>query len=74
MDRALGIQPGYWEAIISKGLLFRVKAQVAPSRSDRRKFLEQAQILQKQALQLREDQQLAADAAADVPPEAMADS
>ncbi len=74
VDRALGIQPGYWQAIISKGLLFRVKAQVAPSRSDRRKFLEQAQILQKQALQLREDQQLAADAAADVPPEAMADS
>jgi tetratricopeptide (TPR) repeat protein len=75
VDRALGIQPDYWEALISKGLLYRVKAQVAPNRSERRKYLEQAQILQKQALELREEQQAAADAAAqaDVPPEAMAE-
>ena len=74
VDRALGIQPDYWEAIISKGLLFRVKAQVAPSRSDRKTFLDQAQILQKQAMELRQERQAAADAAADVPLEAMADS
>lgn len=74
VDRALEIQPDYWEAIISKGLLFRVKAQVAPSRSDRKTFLDQAQILQKQALQLRQERQEAADAAADVPAEAMTDS
>ena len=73
VDKALGIQPNYWEAIISKGLLYRVKAQVAPSRAERRKYLEQAQILQKQALELREEQQAAADAAAEVPPEAMAE-
>jgi tetratricopeptide (TPR) repeat protein len=74
VDKALEIQPDYWEAIISKGLLFRVKAQVAPNRSERRQYLEQAQILQQQALELREEQQAAADAAraAEVPPEAMA--
>ncbi len=71
VDRALGIQPDYWEALISKGLLYRVKAQVAPNRSERKRYLEQAQILQKQALELREEQQAAADAAAEVPPEAM---
>jgi tetratricopeptide (TPR) repeat protein len=74
VDKALGIQPDYWEAIISKGLLYRVKAQVAPNRSERKKYLEQAQILQKQALELREEQQAAADAAAEVPPEGLAES
>lgn len=76
VDKALTIQPDYWEAIISKGLLYRVKAQVAPSRGDRRQFLEQAQLLQKQALQLRQERQEeeAAAAAADLPPEALADS
>jgi tetratricopeptide (TPR) repeat protein len=74
VDKALEIQPDYWEAIITKGLLFRVKAQVAPTRGDRRTYLEQAQILQKQALDLRKEQQEAADAAAaDIPPEAMAE-
>jgi tetratricopeptide (TPR) repeat protein len=73
VDKALEIQPDYWEAIITKGLLFRVKAQVAPTRSDRKEKLEQAQILQKQAMDLRKEQQAAADAAADIPPEAMAE-
>jgi tetratricopeptide (TPR) repeat protein len=75
VDKALEIRPDYWEAIISKGLLYRVKAQVAPTRSDRKTYLDQAQILQKQALELRQEQQAAADAAAaDVPPEALAES
>jgi len=74
VDKALEIQPDYWEAIISKGLLFRVKAQVAPTRSDRKTYLEQAQILQKQAMDLRKEQQAAADAAAGLPPEALAES
>jgi tetratricopeptide (TPR) repeat protein len=60
VDQALQIKPDYWEAIISKGLLYRVKAQVAPSLSERKKFLEQAQILQKQAMELRKEQQAAA--------------
>jgi tetratricopeptide (TPR) repeat protein len=76
VDKALEIRPAYWEAIISKGLLFRVKAQIAPTRADRKTYLEQAQILQKQAMDLRQEQQAAADAAAaaDVPPEALAES
>jgi len=77
VDKALELKPDYWEAIISKGLLFRVKAQVAPNRSDRRTFLEQAQMLQQQALQLREEgdeAEAAAAAADDLPPEATADS
>jgi tetratricopeptide (TPR) repeat protein len=73
VDKALDIQPDYWEAIISKGLLFRVKAQVAPTRSDRKTYLEQAQILQKQAMDLRKEQQAAAEAAAEIPPEALSE-
>ncbi len=74
VDKALEVRPDYWEAIITKNLLFRVKAQVAPTRADRKQYLEQAQILQKQALDLRKEQQAAADAAAAaVPPEAMAE-
>jgi tetratricopeptide (TPR) repeat protein len=74
VDKALEIRPDYWEAIITKNLLFRVKAQVAPTRADRKQYLDQAQILQKQALDLRKEQQAAADAAAAaVPPEAMAE-
>jgi tetratricopeptide (TPR) repeat protein len=57
VEKALAIDPTFWEAIISKGLLYRVKAQVAPNRSERKKYLEQAQILQKQALELRQEQE-----------------
>lgn len=64
VDVALQVKPDYWEAIISKGLLYRVKAQVAPSMAERKKFLEQALILQKQALDLRKEQQAAAGGAA----------
>jgi len=74
VDKALEIKPDYWEAIISKGLLFRVKAQVAPSRAARKQYLEQAQLLQKQALDLRSEQQAAANAAAGVPEEALGES
>jgi tetratricopeptide (TPR) repeat protein len=74
VDKALGIQPDYWEAIISKGLLYRVKAQVAPTRADRKTYLDQAQILQKQAMDLRKEQQATAAAEAEIPPEAMAES
>jgi tetratricopeptide (TPR) repeat protein len=65
VEKALAIDPTYWEAIISKGLLYRVKAQVAPNRSERKKYLDQAQILQKQALELRQE----AEEAAAVPAE-----
>ena len=70
IDKALGMKPDYWEAIITKGLLFRVKAQVATSLPERRRYIEQAQMLQKQALDLRKEQQAAASAEAGVPAEA----
>ena len=71
VDTALGMKPDYWEAIITKGLLFRVKAQVATSLPERRRYIEQAQMLQKQALDLRKEQQAAASAeAGGVPAEA----
>jgi tetratricopeptide (TPR) repeat protein len=73
VDRALEIRPAYWEAIISKGLLFRVKAQVAPTTAERKTYLEQAQILQKQAMDLRAEQQAEEAELAAVPPEAGAE-
>jgi tetratricopeptide (TPR) repeat protein len=74
VDKALDVKPDYWEAIITKGLLYRVKAQVAPSAAARKQYLDQAVLLQKQAMDLRKEQQTAASAgaSADVPPEAAA--
>lgn len=65
IDAALKVKPDFWEAIISKGLLYRVKAQVTPNMAERKKFLEQAQLLQKQAMELRKESQAAAPAAGD---------
>ena len=59
VDEALKVNPGYWEAIVSKGLLYRVKAQFAKNPADRKKYLDQAQLLQKQAMDLRKEQQAA---------------
>ena len=60
VDKALQCKPDYLEAIISKGLLYRVKASVTPrTRRTRQQFLEQAQTLQKQAMELRKEQQAA---------------
>jgi tetratricopeptide (TPR) repeat protein len=69
---SLETKPDYWEAIITKGLLYRVKAQVAPTPAARKDFLDKAVLLQKQAMDLRKEQQAAtaAGAGADVPPEA----
>jgi tetratricopeptide (TPR) repeat protein len=74
VDISLGTKPDYWEAIITKGLLYRVKAQVATSPAARKQYLDQAVLLQKQAMDLRKEQQAAASAGAtaDVPPEAAA--
>ena len=74
VNKALEMKPDYWEAIITKGLLYRVKAQVARNPKERQQLLEQAQTLQKQAMELRKEQQAAqagtASPAPDVPPEA----
>jgi tetratricopeptide (TPR) repeat protein len=71
VDTALGMKPDYWEAIITKGLLYRVKAQVSTNPAERKRYLEQAVLLQKQAMDLRKETQASA-AGADVPPEAAA--
>jgi tetratricopeptide (TPR) repeat protein len=71
VDTALGMKPDYWEAIITKGLLYRVKAQVSTNPAERKRYLEQAVLLQKQAMDLRKETQAAATGA-DVPPEAAA--
>jgi tetratricopeptide (TPR) repeat protein len=75
VDTALQMKPDYWEAIITKGLLYRVKAQVATNPAERKRYLDQAVLLQKQAMELRkETQAAAAGTAAEVPPEAAAAS
>ena len=72
VDTALGMKPDYWEAIITKGLLFRVKAQVARDPKMRKEYLDKAVLLQKQAMDLRKETAAAAAGATDVPPEATA--
>ena len=56
VDEALKIKPDYWEAIIYKNLLYRVKAQVAKNPAERKRYLDQAVVLQKQAMDLRKEQ------------------
>ena len=72
VDTALGLKPDYWEAIITKGLLYRVKAQVARDPKLRKEYLDKAVLLQKQAMDLRKETAAAAAGATDVPPEATA--
>jgi tetratricopeptide (TPR) repeat protein len=67
IDKALKIKPDYFEAIIYKGLLYRVKAGTTKNPRERQQFLDEAQTLQKQGLELRKQQaaeQAAATAAA----------
>jgi tetratricopeptide (TPR) repeat protein len=67
VEKALEIKPDYWEAIVYKGLLYRVKAQIAKNPKERAQFLEQAAALTKRAMDLKKA--LQAESAA-VPPEA----
>ena len=64
VDKALEIKPDYFEAIIYKGLLFRVKAQVARSPQLRAQYLDQAATLQKVGLDLKKEQEAQAASAA----------
>jgi len=67
IDKALKIKPDYFEAIIYKGLLYRVKAGTTKNPRERQQYLDEAQTLQKQGLELRKQQaaeQAAAAAAA----------
>jgi tetratricopeptide (TPR) repeat protein len=65
-EKALSIKPDYWEALIYKGLLYRVKALISKNPRERAEFLDQAATLQKQAMDLKKS--LQADTS--VPPEA----
>jgi tetratricopeptide (TPR) repeat protein len=72
VNKALELNPAFWEAIIYKGLLYREKAKVAPP-AERKKYLEDAQLFQKQAMDLRKEQQAATSGGTEsVPPEAAA--
>jgi tetratricopeptide (TPR) repeat protein len=61
VDKALGLKPDYFEAVIFKGLLYRVKANVAKNPQLKQQYLEQALALQKQGLDMKKQ---AADAEA----------
>jgi tetratricopeptide (TPR) repeat protein len=63
VDKALELKPDYFEAIIYKGLLFRVKAAAEQDPRTRQQYLEQAAQLQKQALEIKKQQTEAAAAA-----------
>jgi tetratricopeptide (TPR) repeat protein len=67
VDKALAIKPDHFEAIIFKGLLFRVKAQVAKSPQLRAQYLDQAATLQKQGLELKKEQAESAASASPSP-------
>jgi tetratricopeptide (TPR) repeat protein len=56
VDKALQIKPDYFEAIIYKGLVYRVKASVTKNPRERQGFLERAAELQKQGLDLKKQQ------------------
>ena len=64
VNKALELKPDYWEAIVSKGLLYRVKAQITRNPNERKKYLDEAQLLQKQATDLRKEQEAPSSGAA----------
>lgn len=55
-EKALQLNPLYFEAMIYKGLLYREKAKVTRSPRERAEFLDKAAELQKQALELKKQQ------------------
>jgi tetratricopeptide (TPR) repeat protein len=67
VDKALAIKPDYVDGLVYKGLLLRVKAQVAKNERLRQQYLDQAQTLAKQAKELRLQQ--AAESAPAAAPE-----
>lgn len=57
VNKALEIKADYFEAVIYKGLLYRVKATVARNPAERMRYLNEAQDLQKQGLELKKQQE-----------------
>jgi tetratricopeptide (TPR) repeat protein len=68
INKALEIKPDYFDAVIYKGLLYRVLASVAKDPRQRAQYLDQAQTLQKQGMELRKQQQAAEQQAAAASP------
>lgn len=68
VEKALSLKPDYIDALVYKGLLYRVKGLVTSNPRERQKFLDEAQLLQKRALQLKKQQQEAQEAAAAAAP------
>lgn len=69
VDKALAVKPDYFEAIIFKGLLYRVKAGATPNPKLKAQYMEQAQQLQKQGMEIRKEQQAQQQAAPPSPVE-----
>ena len=66
VDKALQLKPDYFEAIIYKGLLYRLKATVITNPRERQRLIDEAIALQKQGLEIKKQQAAeAAQAAAD---------
>ena len=55
VDKALSLKPDYFEAVIFKGLLYRVKANVAKNPQLKQQYLDQALALQKQGLEMKKE-------------------
>jgi tetratricopeptide (TPR) repeat protein len=53
VDKALALKADYFEAVIFKGLLYRVKANVAKNPQLKQQYLDQALALQKQGLEMK---------------------
>jgi hypothetical protein len=70
VDKALQLKPDYFEAVIYKGLLYRVKAGATSDRRAKAEFLEKAQDLQKQGLELKKQQAAEGAASASAAPAA----
>ena len=60
VDKALALKPDYVDALVYKGLLLRVKAQVTTNLRLRQQYIDEAQTLAKQAKELRTQQSAAA--------------
>jgi tetratricopeptide (TPR) repeat protein len=68
VDKALALKPDYFEAVIFKGLLYRVKANVAKNPQLKQQYLDQALALQKQGLDMKKQAAEAEAAASAAPP------
>jgi len=64
VEKALEIKPDYADAMIYKNLLYRVKANVTQDPRLRAEYMDKAQQLQKQAMELKKQQAQQAEAAA----------